>query len=68
LIAGDDLEQRRLAGAVRADQADAVTVTESQAHRIEDQSVAEEQRDVVENHQTHSGRWIARSRRSGTDC
>ena len=56
LLAGDDLEQRRLARAVRADQADAVAVAEAQRRGVEDHSIAEEQRDVVEDDQAHARR------------
>ena len=56
LLAGDDLEQRRLARAVRADQADPIAVAEPQARRVEDHPIAEEQRDVVEDDQAHERR------------
>ena len=57
LIAGDDLEQRGLARAVRADQADAVAVPEPDRRSIEDHAIGEEQRDLFEDDQTHdSGR------------
>ncbi len=61
LYAGDDLEHRRLARAVRADQADAITVAEPQRRGVEDHPIAEEQRDVVEDDQAHRGDWIART-------
>jgi hypothetical protein len=56
LLAGDDLEQRRLARAVRPDQADAVVVAEPQRYRVEDHAIPEEQRDFVEDDQTHRER------------
>ena len=61
LLAGDDLEQRRLARAVRADQADPIAVAEAQRRRVEDHPIGEEQRDFVEDDQTHGGAWIAQT-------
>ena len=60
LVARDDLEQRRLAGAVRADQADAVAVAEAQARVAEDHPIPEEQRHAIEDNQAHRRRFLAR--------
>jgi hypothetical protein len=52
---GDDLEERGLARAVGADQADAIVAADAQARRVEDHPIGEEQRDVFEDDQAHDG-------------
>ncbi len=64
LHAGQDLEQRGLARAVGADQADAIVAADAQAGRVEDHPVGEEQRDLFEDDQAHGGAaYTARRRR-----
>jgi hypothetical protein len=53
LLAGDDAQQARLAGAVRADQAEAVAVPEAQLHLVEDHAICVEEGDVFEDDQAH---------------
>jgi len=53
LLARDDLEQRRLATTVGADQADAIVMAEAQRGRVEDHPIREEQGDVFEDNQAH---------------
>jgi hypothetical protein len=63
LQAGDDLEQRRLAGAVAADQADALARLERQRRAVEQGDVAEGEVGVGEGKDGH-GRKAAQARRS----
>lgn len=53
LIAGDDLEERGLARAVGSDQANPIAVPQTDRGGIEDHAIGEEQRDLVEDNQTH---------------
>ena len=59
LLARDDLQQRRLARPVRADQTDPVVVAEAQAHVVEDHAISEEQRDAIEDDEAHEPRMLS---------
>ena len=59
-MAGDDPQQRRLAGAVRPDQAGSLAITELKSCRIEDPRVTEVLNDRV--HRKHRNRMVANHR------
>ncbi len=65
--AGDDLEQRRFAGAIAANQAHPFTGFEREVGVVEDQLVAEVEIDVVEREQGHGG-GLSGARRAGNEC
>ena len=50
-LAGDEFEQRRLAGAVTPDHADTLTGVQLELRVAQDRHIAEFKRDVVEAHQ-----------------
>ena len=56
LIAADDLQQRRLARAVAADQADALARLDLQRHVVEQGQVTEGDRDMIEGDEGHEPR------------
>ena len=56
-VAADDLEQRGFAGAVAADDGDALFVVDLQAHLRQQRKVAERHRDAVECHQRHGSAY-----------
>ena len=67
--AGHDREQRRFAGAVDADHADAVIFVNSLRHVLQDRCVAEGYSDPLQSHQNHamppissSNQWVLRVR------
>jgi hypothetical protein len=60
LLAGDDLEQRGLAGAVGPDQADALAVADAQVDRVEDHAIGEEHGHAFEDDQAHGGCGLPR--------
>ena len=63
-LARDQLEGRRLAGAVAADQAHALAGFDGELGLVEDPELAEIQRDVIETYQRHAGKR-ARAKRLG---
>jgi hypothetical protein len=58
LLAGNQPQQRGLAGAVGPHQADAVLLTNTQGQPLDDRATAKVQRDITEDDETH-GRLLA---------
>ncbi len=60
---GGDLEQRRLARAVAAHQADALAGRDRQLDAVEQRRAAERERDVLELYERRRHAWVSRLRR-----
>ena len=60
---GGDLEQRRLARAVAADQTDALAGRDRQLDAVEQRRAAERERDVLELYERRRHAWVSRLRR-----
>ncbi len=67
-IAGDGAQQRRLAGAVAADQADAAAGIDRQVGGVEQRSAGDADGDAVEDQQAHAARCSRPGRSGGRGC